>query len=81
MEGDGGIFLEWEEYLEGMIDVGQELARLAKNAVILDNYALVGKIHGYISTLTFGFSGMNFKNDGLRRRYDSLKYGDMIKGH
>ncbi|XP_035700744.1 translin-like [Folsomia candida] len=70
----GGIFLEWEEYLEGMIDVGQELARLAKNCVILDNYGLVGKIHSYISTLTFGFSGMNFKNDGLRRRFDSLKY-------
>jgi len=65
--GDNTVFLEWEQYLEGMIDVGQELARLAKNCVILDNFGLVGRIHKFISTLNYGFSGMNFKNDSLRR--------------
>jgi len=68
------FFLEWETYLEGMIDVAQELARLAKNCVILDNYMLIDKIQGYMQLLTYGFSGLNFRNDGLRRRFDALKY-------
>jgi len=71
---DTSFFLEWETYLEGLIDVAQELARLAKNCVILDNYLLIDKIHSYIQLLTYGFSGLNFRNDGLRRRFDSLKY-------
>ncbi|KIY48639.1 Translin [Fistulina hepatica ATCC 64428] len=67
-----------EDYLLGIINLSNELARLAVNAVTLGNFEQPIHISLFVKELFAGFSLLNLKNDILRRRFDSLKY-DMKK--
>ncbi|OCH91850.1 Translin [Obba rivulosa] len=77
-----GIKEEWsdrftlsaEDYLHGLINLVNELSRLAVNSVTLGNFEEPIKISTFVKDLFAGFAMLNLKNDALRRRYDSLKY-------
>ncbi len=49
-------------------------SRLAVNSVILEDYQRPFDISSFISEVTAGFRLLNLKNDGLRKKFDSLKY-------
>ncbi|KZS90458.1 Translin [Sistotremastrum niveocremeum HHB9708] len=72
------FFIPTEDYLQGVITMVNELARLSVNTVILGNYEEPSEISAFVKELFAGFSMLNLKNDALRRRFDSLKY-DMQK--
>lgn len=55
-----------------------ELSRLSMNAVISEDYDLPKRIKNFVNELYAGFQLLNFKNDVLRRKFDSIKY-DMKK--
>ncbi|KAI9792668.1 MAG: hypothetical protein M1816_001767 [Peltula sp. TS41687] len=63
-----------EEYLQALISLIEELARLAVNAVTLGDYQRPLRISQFIKDLHAGFQILNLKNDTLRRRTDSIKY-------
>ena len=44
------------------------------NAVTAGDYSRPGRIAKFIAELDSGFRLLNLKNDGLRKRYDGLKY-------
>ncbi|KAH9854662.1 Translin [Lenzites betulinus] len=77
-----GIKPEWqdrfmlsvEDYLHGVINLVNELSRLAVNAVTLGDFDQPIKISLFVKDVFAGFAMLNLKNDLLRRRYDSLKY-------
>ncbi|KAI0822259.1 Translin [Trametes gibbosa] len=77
-----GIKTDWqdrftlsvEDYLHGVINLVNELSRLAVNAVTLGDFDQPIKISLFVKDVFAGFSMLNLKNDLLRRRYDSLKY-------
>ncbi|KAH9891624.1 Translin [Cubamyces lactineus] len=66
--------LSVEDYLHGVINLVNELSRLAVNAVTLGDFEQPIKISLFVKDVFAGFSMLNLKNDLLRRRYDSLKY-------
>ncbi|KZT34367.1 Translin [Sistotremastrum suecicum HHB10207 ss-3] len=72
------FFIPTEDYLQGVITMVNELARLSVNTVILGNHEEPSEISAFVKELFAGFSMLNLKNDALRRRFDSLKY-DMQK--
>ena len=49
-------------------------SRLAVNSVILGDYQRPFAISSFVSDLSSGFRLLNLKNDGLRKKFDSLKY-------
>ncbi|KAH6683027.1 Translin [Halenospora varia] len=63
-----------EEYLQSLITLIEELARLAVNSVTLGDYARPLQISQFVKDLHAGFQILNLKNDSLRRRSDSIKY-------
>ena len=63
-----------EDYLLGLINIIDELSRLAMNSVTLGDNELAVKISGFIKDLHAGFQMLNLKNDILRKRVDSIKY-------
>jgi len=63
-----------EEYLLGLINIIDDLSRLAMNSVTLGDNALAVQISGFIKDLHAGFQVLNLKNDILRKRVDSIKY-------
>ncbi|KAK3988326.1 hypothetical protein QBC44DRAFT_269138 [Cladorrhinum sp. PSN332] len=63
-----------EDYLLALINVIDELSRLAMNSVTLGDTALAVQISGFIKDLHAGFQVLNLKNDILRKRVDSIKY-------
>jgi predicted translin family RNA/ssDNA-binding protein len=54
--------------------VPSELSRLAVNAVTHGDFELPVRIGAFVSALYSAFRLINFKNDFLRRKYDSIKY-------
>eukprot|EP01101_Sappina_pedata_P008295 TRINITY_DN4560_c0_g1_i1.p1 TRINITY_DN4560_c0_g1~~TRINITY_DN4560_c0_g1_i1.p1 ORF type:complete len:223 (-),score=90.23 TRINITY_DN4560_c0_g1_i1:51-719(-) len=68
------LTIELEDYLYGIMLLPQELARLSLNCVIGGEFAMPQKIARFASELAAGFGTFNFKNDLLRRKYDSIKY-------
>ncbi|KAI0632098.1 Translin [Trametes polyzona] len=66
--------LSVEDYLHGVINLVNELSRLAVNAVTLGDFDQPIKISLFVKDVFAGFAMLNLKNDLLRRRYDSLKY-------
>jgi len=73
-EWSGRIALSVEDYLHSLVNVINELSRLAVNAVTLGDFEEPLRISGFAKDLFASFSMLNLKNDMLRRRYDSLKY-------
>ena len=63
-----------EEYLQSLITLIEELARLAINSVTLGDYERPLQISQFVKDLHAGFQILNLKNDLLRRRSDSIKY-------
>ncbi|KAK1999237.1 translin [Colletotrichum falcatum] len=63
-----------EEYLLALVDVTQELSRLATNAVTLGDFAMPVEISSFVKDLFAGFQLLNLKNDILRKRVDAVKY-------
>ncbi|MCJ1239467.1 hypothetical protein MMC14_007463 [Varicellaria rhodocarpa] len=63
-----------EEYLQSLISLIDELARLAVNSVTLGDYGRPLLISQFIKYVHSGFQILNLKNDSLRRRSDSIKY-------
>ncbi|KAL1748423.1 Translin [Schizophyllum fasciatum] len=73
-EEKGRFSLPPEDYLHGIINMVNELSRLAVNAVTLGNFEEPIRISIFVKDIFAGFSMLNLKNDALRRRFDSLKY-------
>ncbi|RCI16716.1 hypothetical protein L249_1923 [Ophiocordyceps polyrhachis-furcata BCC 54312] len=69
-----GFHLPLEDYLHALPDLSSELARLAPNAVVLGDVNLPLTIAGFVKDLSSAFQLLNLRNDGLRRKADSLKY-------
>ncbi|XP_055859361.1 translin isoform X1 [Episyrphus balteatus] len=69
-----GFHLEIEDYLMGILLMASELSRFATNSVTLGDYERPLQISRFIADLNSGFRLLNLKNDGLRKRFDALKY-------
>uniref|UniRef100_U5ESR5 Translin n=1 Tax=Corethrella appendiculata TaxID=1370023 RepID=U5ESR5_9DIPT len=69
-----GFHLDIEDYLLGLLQLASELTRYATNSVTLGDYEKPLQISKFVSDLNSGFRLLNLKNDGLRKRYDALKY-------
>jgi len=63
-----------EEYLLGLVNIINELSRLAMNSVTLGDNELAVQISSFVKDLHAGFQVLNLKNDILRKRVDSIKY-------
>lgn len=63
-----------EEYLQSLISLIDELARLARNSVTAGDYARPVAIAKFIKQIHAGFQILNLKNDSLRKRSDGIKY-------
>ncbi|KAF2103980.1 putative Translin-1 [Rhizodiscina lignyota] len=63
-----------EEYLQALISLLDELARLARNSVTLGDYRRPLQISQFVKDVHAGFQILNLKNDSLRRRSDGIKY-------
>ncbi|KAI6655740.1 hypothetical protein LOD99_1882 [Oopsacas minuta] len=66
--------LTLEDYLVGVLILASELSRLTVNSVIQGDYQRPYDIFKFVSELNAGFKLLHFKNDHLRKKYDSLKY-------
>uniref|UniRef100_A0A336KXM7 Translin n=1 Tax=Culicoides sonorensis TaxID=179676 RepID=A0A336KXM7_CULSO len=69
-----GFHLDLEDYLLGILNLASELSRFAVNAVTAEDYERPLKISKFVGDLNSGFRMLNLKNDGLRKRFDALKY-------
>lgn len=69
-----GFHLDLEDYLLGLLSLATELSRFAVNAVTAEDYERPLKISKFVGDLNSGFRLLNLKNDGLRKRFDALKY-------
>ena len=69
-----GFHLDLETYLMGILQMVNELSRFAINSVTLGDYSRVLSLQRFVADLNSGFRLLNLKNDGLRKRFDSLKY-------
>lgn len=69
-----GFHLDVEDYLIGLLQLATELSRFATNAVTLGDYERPMQISRFLADLNAGFRILNLKNDGLRKRFDVLKY-------
>ncbi|KAB8338762.1 hypothetical protein FH972_021707 [Carpinus fangiana] len=76
--GDGaardGFHLATEEYLHALVGLVEELARLARTAVTMGDYARPLGIARFVKDVHAGFGVLNLKNDALRKRGDGIKY-------
>ncbi|TIA89231.1 hypothetical protein E3P99_02195 [Wallemia hederae] len=62
------------DYLYAVMQLVNELTRLTVNTVILNEFDRPKRISAFIKDVYQALSQLNFKNDGLRRKFDSLKY-------
>ncbi|XP_013119003.1 translin [Stomoxys calcitrans] len=69
-----GFHLDIEDYLMGILQMASELSRFATNSVTMADYDRPLNISRFMADLHSGFRLLNLKNDGLRKRFDALKY-------
>uniref|UniRef100_A0A1A9WJ07 Translin n=1 Tax=Glossina brevipalpis TaxID=37001 RepID=A0A1A9WJ07_9MUSC len=69
-----GFHLDIEDYLMGILQMASELSRFATNSVTLGDYDRPLHISRFMANLNAGYRLLNLKNDGLRKRFDALKY-------
>lgn len=69
-----GFHLDIEDYLMGLLQLATELSRFAVNSVTQGDYERPLSISRFVADLNSGFRLLNMKNDGLRKRFDTLKY-------
>ncbi|XP_061389681.1 translin-like [Musca vetustissima] len=58
----------------GILQMASELSRFATNSVTMGDYDRPLNISRFMADLNAGFRLLNLKNDGLRKRFDALKY-------
>lgn len=63
-----------EEYLLALVSLIEELARLARTSVTMNDFATPLRISQFIKDVHAGFQVLNLKNDILRKRSDGIKY-------
>ncbi|KAK0531163.1 Translin-1 [Tilletia horrida] len=68
------VFLTTEEYLHGLVNMINDLSRLAMNAVTVGDYASPLRMSSFVKEVHAGFQLLNLKNDSLRKRFDAIKY-------
>eukprot|EP00092_Neocalanus_flemingeri_P038861 GFUD01042309.1.p1 GENE.GFUD01042309.1~~GFUD01042309.1.p1 ORF type:complete len:265 (+),score=95.74 GFUD01042309.1:59-796(+) len=68
------VKLDIEEYLIGLTHLSNELSRLSVNCVTSEDYSRPERIAQFITSLNSGFRLLNLKNDGLRKKFDGIKY-------
>jgi predicted translin family RNA/ssDNA-binding protein len=68
------IEIDLEDYLAGLSSLPRELSRLCVNCVRCANYATPQAISKFVLDLYSGFRLLNLRNDGLRRKFDAIKY-------
>jgi len=71
---EDGFHMDLDDYLHGILNMTNELSRLAVNSVTAGDYTRPLKISQFIGQLDSGFRLLNLKNDALRKRFDGLKY-------
>ncbi|XP_026281261.1 translin isoform X1 [Frankliniella occidentalis] len=69
-----GFHIDLEDYLMGLLQLASELARFAVNSVTNGDYKRPLHVSQFVAELNSGFRLLNLKNDGLRKRFDALKY-------
>eukprot|EP01134_Creolimax_fragrantissima_P001307 CFRG1307T1 len=74
----GGFHVDIEEYLHGICLLSQFLSRLAVNSVTSGKMNRPGEVLAFLSELLSAFQTLNFRNDGLRKKFDAMKY-DLMK--
>ncbi|MCK5629894.1 MAG: hypothetical protein KAI26_04715 [Nanoarchaeota archaeon] len=62
------------DYLMGLADLTGELTRLAVASAIKGQYEKVGYIKDFVAELWGEMLEFDFRNSGLRRKFDSIKY-------
>ena len=75
---DETLYLDFEDYLAGVILLSNELSRFTVNCVTNGDYQRPMKISAFLQEVLEGFRLLNLKNDSLRKKFDSIKY-DMKK--
>ena len=68
------IKIQIEEYLNGTMNIFFELSRFSINLVIQGDYETPKEIDSFLKEFYQGLKQMNFKNDSLRKKFDSAKY-------
>lgn len=63
-----------DDYFVGCLQLATELSRFAINSVTLGDFARPVHISRFVAEINAGFRLLNLKNDGLRKRFDGLKY-------
>jgi len=71
---EDGFHLDLEDYLMGLLQLASELARFAVNSVTNGDYKRPLHVSQFVAEMNSGFRLLNLKNDGLRKRFDALKY-------
>lgn len=71
---EDGFHIDLEDFLHGLLSLGNELSRLAVNSVTAGDYSRPIRIATFMGDLNSGFRLLNLKNDSLRKRFDGLKY-------
>lgn len=75
---DDFLYLDFEDYLAGVIQLSNELSRFTVNCVTNGDLQRPLKISAFLQEVLEGFRLLNLKNDNLRKKFDSIKY-DMKK--
>ncbi|KAI9199428.1 Translin [Polychytrium aggregatum] len=66
--------LNLEDFVSGILSLPAELSRLAVNSVTRGDYSRPLRISKFASEMYSSMQMLNFKNDALRRKFDSVKY-------
>jgi predicted translin family RNA/ssDNA-binding protein len=75
---DEELYLDFEDYLSGVIQLSNELSRFTVNCVTNGDLQRPMKIQVFLQEVLEGFRLLNLSNDNLRKKFDSIKY-DMKK--
>jgi len=75
---DEKLYLDFEDYLSGVIQLSNELSRFTANCVTNGDFTRPMRISAFLQEVLEGFRLLNLKNDSLRKKFDSIKY-DMKK--
>ena len=70
----GIVAAQVDEFLQGVCTAISELSRYTVNCVTNGDYVTPGIVKDFVSEVFAGFRLLNLRNDGLRRKYDGLKY-------
>ena len=67
------VQLATEDYLHGLINMINDLSRLAVNSVTLADFRTPVRLASFVKQVHSGFQLLNLKNDSLRKRFDGIK--------